>query len=267
MTATASRVAPGCHRRQLDLVREDELRDQAVPTGRPPEIDHGVAADRGSRQGRDRPLATDATSSRVDGPPRSSDITWSARKPPLGLNSASAAKRPGGNSTTACLPVARSSSSNSAHPSACRRPGDLGRTRRDHSVERAAGLRARRLAELVGRGFRPLPDRRQQQAAVGCLVDHVPGREPDRRPHRHARQADLPRRPCRGVRIGGRRITSQPHGAGGGGRRDLVRPADPGRRPRAVGQEPDRQRRHRAIAASGHAGRTGLHHPAPAGTK
>jgi hypothetical protein len=53
--------------RQLHLGREDELRDQAVATSRPAEIDHGVAADRGSRQRRQpaRPSADAKMSTRT----------------------------------------------------------------------------------------------------------------------------------------------------------------------------------------------------------
>src|ERR1700730_17136259 len=50
--------------------------------------------------------------------------------------------------------------------------------------------------------------------------------------------------------------------AAGGPGVDQVRRADPGDRPRAVGEEPDRQRRSVANVAGGHATGTGLHRPA-----
>src|ERR1700733_3871915 len=111
MSPTASRVAPGRQDASCTLAGKMNPATRLAPlvgqpksttVSLPTEVPGTVVS---------RPLTADATSSRVDGPLPSSDITGSARKPPLGLNAAPAAKLPAGSSTAACLPVARLSSS------------------------------------------------------------------------------------------------------------------------------------------------------------
>ena len=139
------------------------------------------------------------------------------------------------------------------HATACdarRRPGDLGCTRRDHSVEGATGLRGGWIPQLVGHRPRRRGHWCQQQAAAGPLLDPVPGRKPELRPEFPASDADFPRGTCGRARIGSWGVAGQPqrarHAWG-----DRVRLPCQGRRPPAIGQEKDSMSRSSATAANG----------------
>ena len=178
------------------------------------------------------------------------EFTWSARKPPLGLNAPLPVEVAAGSRTMASLPVARLSTWISASRCARGRPGDLGRGRRDHAVERAAGRRGGRIPQLVGPRSRLRADRCEQQAAVGCLADHVPGRKLDRRPKQDAGEADFPRRRGGGGVSGVQRVRASATGrwrvAAGATRFAMpTRVADAG----AVGEEPYGHRQSGAIVA------------------
>src|ERR1035437_5344233 len=80
-----------------------------------------------------------------------------------------------------------------------------------------SGLKAALATELASGSStdtcRPLGRLCPRQAAVGPLLDQVPGRKPELRPERPASDADLPRRACGRARIGTWRVAGQPQRA------------------------------------------------------
>src|ERR1700735_1836639 len=108
-TATASTLAPGCHDASCTVAGKMNSATMLSPTvGQPNSTTVSLPTDVPGRAV-SRPLVVDATSSRVDGLPPRSDITWSPSRPPFGLNAAPSAKLPAGSSTAERRPVARSS--------------------------------------------------------------------------------------------------------------------------------------------------------------
>ena len=210
----------------------------------------------------------DTSSSCTACPPSSASLlklTSTARKLPSGLKAALATDLPSGSSAVTCRPVARFSTSTrqrAAHGGAQAIWVVLAAIT---ASKGAAGLRSGWIPQLVGHRSRPRGHWCQQQAAVGRLLDQVSGRKPERRPERHAGDADLPRRACGSARISVRGIAGQPQRASGAWR-DRVRQPHRAHRLRAIGQEVDSTPRSCALAAAGLDTRIGLDRPAVRGT-
>ena len=147
-TATASPGAPGCRAATCTEAGKMNSGDQTVPASWPAEVNDGIAADRSPRQRR-QPTAAHRRDLELCGRLAAVVGHHPTEQTPARAERGTGCETPGGQFDHG-LPASYRVSSWTRHiPSARRHPGDLGRARRDHRVERAAGLRVGRVPEFV----------------------------------------------------------------------------------------------------------------------